>query len=129
LAELPQERDWKDRKIGCVLSIGTGMAKTAAVSSNLAGVMKGAVAIMMDSDDISRVFSSSELGVELFRTHRYFRFNVPQGMQDLQLDDWKETDKMSALTTDYLARTENAVLLQRCAKSLLDPDENGKSVP
>ncbi|RDW56410.1 hypothetical protein BP6252_14164 [Coleophoma cylindrospora] len=124
LAELSRERDWKYKKVGCVLSLGTGVAKSLSVSSNLAGILKGAVAIMTDSDDIARVFASSELGIELFRTNRYFRFSVPQGMQDLQLDEWKETERMRALTTDYLAHAANGDLLERCAKSLLDPDVN-----
>jgi hypothetical protein len=126
LSELSRERDWKDTKIGCILSLGTGVKKSERVSSNLAGVLKGAVAIMMDSDDIARVFASSELGMELFRTHRYFRFSVPQGTQDLQLDEWKEIERMRALTTDYLGHMGNGDLISRCAKSLLDPDENCK---
>lgn len=87
MSELTRERDWKNKKIGCILSVGTGVKKSEAISSSLASVLKGAVAIMTDSDDIARVFASSELGVELFRTHRYFRFSIPQGMQDLQLDE------------------------------------------
>lgn len=126
LAELPRERAWKDKKIGCVLSLGTGVKKTETITSSLATLVKTAVAIMTDSDDIARVFGSSELGIELFRTNRYFRFNVPQGMADLQLDDWKETGRMKALTTDYLGETANGDLITRCAKSLLDPDENCK---
>lgn len=129
LSELTRERDWKNKRIGCVLSLGTGVAKSAPISSNLASVLKAAVAIMTDSDDIARVFASSELGIELFRTHRYFRFSLPQGMQDLQLDDWKETEKMRALTADYLSHMGNGDLLTRCAKSLLDPDENCKIFP
>lgn len=124
LSELSREPAWKDKKIGCVLSIGTGVAKSDRVSSNLAGVLKSALAIMTDSDDIARVFSSSEKGIELFRTHRYYRFSVPQGMQDLQLDEWKETEKMRALTTDYLAHVSNGDMITQCAKALLDPDEN-----
>ena len=129
LSELNREREWKDKKIGCILSLGTGVKKSVPISSNLASVLKGAVAIITDSDDIARVFASSELGVELFRTHRYFRFSVPQGMQDLQLDEWKETEKMRALTTDYLGHVGNGDLIARCAKSLLDPDENCCTFP
>jgi len=128
LSELSREPDWKDRPVGCVLSLGTGVAKSAHVSSHLAGVLKDAVAIMTDSDDIARVFASSEKGVELFRTNRYFRFSLPQGMQDLHLDEWKETEKMRALATDYLNHAGNGDMLARCAKSLLDPDENCESL-
>ncbi|KAG9228307.1 phospholipase [Amylocarpus encephaloides] len=82
-SELSRERDWKDRKVGCVLSLGCGVAKSAAVSSNLAGILKGAVAIMTDADDIARVFASSGLGIELFRTHRYFWFNPDENCKTL----------------------------------------------
>lgn len=129
LSELSREGNWKDKNVGCVLSLGTGIAKSGHVSSNLAGVLKGAVTIMTDCDDIARVFTSSKLGIELSRTHRYFRFSVPQGMQDLRLDEWKETEKMRALTTDYLGHLGNGDLITRCAKSLLDPDENCENDP
>ncbi|KAF1830423.1 FabD/lysophospholipase-like protein [Decorospora gaudefroyi] len=124
LSELAREREWKDRKIGCVLSLGTGVKKTDSITSSPTSILKGVVAMVTDSDDIAKVFASSELGARLFRTHRYFRFSIPQGMQDLKLDDWKKTDRMSALTTDYLAHASNGDMLARCAKSLLDPDEN-----
>jgi hypothetical protein len=124
LSEISRERNWQNKKIGCILSLGTGVAKSGAVSSNLAGFLKGAVAIMTDSDDIASVFASSEFGTELTRTRRYFRFSVPQGMQDLQLDEWKETEKMRALTTGYLSHMASGELVKQCAKSLLYPDEN-----
>lgn len=125
-SELSRERDWKEKKVGCILSLGCGVAKSAAVSSNLVGILKGAVAIMTDADDTAQVFAASSLGTDLSRTHRYFRFSLPQGMQDLELDEWKETEKMRALTTHYLGQTGNGDLVTWCAKSLLDPDENCK---
>jgi Patatin-like phospholipase len=124
LSEISREKNWENKKIGCILSLGTGVAKSNAVSSNLVGLLKGAVAIMTDSDDAAKVFAASELGIELSRTNRYFRFSVPQGMQDLQLDEWKETEKMRAMTTDYLSHMGSGDQVQQCAKSLLYPDEN-----
>jgi patatin-like phospholipase/acyl hydrolase len=56
LSEISRERDWENKKIGCVLSLGTGVAKGEAVSSNLARFLKGAVAIMADSDYFYLVF-------------------------------------------------------------------------
>ncbi|KAF2000562.1 FabD/lysophospholipase-like protein [Amniculicola lignicola CBS 123094] len=128
LSELTRQRDWKNRKIGCVLNVGAGVKKSEAISSRLDRVLKGAVRIMTDSDDIAKVFASSELGGELFRTHRYFRFSVPQGMQDLKLDEWNETKKMRELTAEYMSHVGNGYPLARCVKSLLDPDENCRFV-
>jgi predicted acylesterase/phospholipase RssA len=129
LSELARERGWKDRKIGCVLSLGTGVEKSDSITSGLASILKGVVAMVTDSDDVAKIFASSELGIELFRTHRYFRFSIPQGMQDLKLDECKETEKMRALATDYLDHASNGDMLARCAISLLDPDENCRLHP
>ncbi|PVH95139.1 hypothetical protein DM02DRAFT_691373 [Periconia macrospinosa] len=109
LSELSRERGWKDRKIGCVLSLGTGVKKSDSITSSIASILKGVVAMVTDADDIAKVFASSELGIELFRTHRYFRFSIPQGMQDLKLDEWEETEKMRALATDYLSFAKRLV--------------------
>ena len=76
---------------------------------------------MPSSDDIARVFA---VGLELARSSRYFRFSVLRGMEDLGLDEWNETEKMKALTTDYLSLVRNGHEIESCAWSLLYPDEN-----
>jgi hypothetical protein len=86
--------------------------------------MKGAIKMLTDAEDIAKVFSSSRLGRELAHTGRYFRFNVPHGMGDMQLDEWKATERMKAMTTEYLSHADNGDLVLSCSKSLLYPDEN-----
>src|SRR6266566_659300 len=81
-----QKSSFKDREIGCVVSIGTGVPQVKGVSSNLLGFLAGAVRMMTDSEDIAERFAKSSEGGRLRSTNRYFRFNVPQGMQDLKLD-------------------------------------------
>lgn len=124
VAEIHREKEWKQRNIGCILSIGTGVAAMNAVSGDIAGFLKGAVKIMTDSEETADGFATSPLGKELAQSQRYFRFNVPQGLQDLQLDEWKETEKMNAMTTEYLSKVGSGNEVERCAKSLLDPDSN-----
>lgn len=124
LSEVYREKEWQTKKIGFILSIGTGVTRNEAISSNLASFLKASLKIMTDSEDVAKVFAASEIGLELARTNRYFRFNVAQGVQDLQLDEWKETEKMRALTTEYLSHPGSGEQVIRCAKSLLYPDEN-----
>ena len=112
------------KKIGCIVSLGTGVPKISEVSSNLASFLKGCVDIMTNSKDIADDFAADELGKELCNSSRYFRFSVPQGMQELELDDYKETEKMRALTTDYLRKLGSGNEVGRCAQSLLTPDAN-----
>ena len=129
LAEIRREKDWKtaQKKVGCVVSLGTGVAEIEGVSSNLIGFMKGAIDIMTDSEEIANDFEASELGTSLAGSHRYFRFNVPQGLQDLNLDECKEVERMSALTTEYLRKAGSGTMVERCVKSLLYPDQNCES--
>jgi patatin-like phospholipase/acyl hydrolase len=126
MAELKREKSFKDRKVGCVLSLGTGAPKIGKVSSNIIGFLKGAVEMMTNSEDIADDFAASDEGKTLASTNRYFRFNVPQGMEDLKLDesDAKAMEKMNALTTNYLRQVGSGNEVERCAKSLLSPDEN-----
>jgi hypothetical protein len=124
LAELSRETEWESKTIGCILSLGTGVARSRSISSNLASFLKGSIKIMTDAEDTAKIFAASTVGMDLTRTHRYFRFNVPHGMEDLQLDEWKETERMKALTTEYLSHAGSGDLVLRCAKSLLYPDEN-----
>ncbi|EAQ84418.1 hypothetical protein CHGG_08432 [Chaetomium globosum CBS 148.51] len=124
LAELAREPEWRNREIGCILSLGTGLARSRSVSSNLASFLKGALKMLTDAEDTAKVFSASALGRQLAQTCRYYRFNVPHGMEDLQLDEWKATERMKALTTEYLSHADNGDAILSCAKSLLYPDEN-----
>jgi hypothetical protein len=124
LAEIGREVDWKYKEIGCLLSVGTGVPKLTRVSDNLAKFLKGSVAIMTDSEETANVFADSPDGSKLINTNRYFRFSVPQGLQELELDECRKIEEMNSLTTDYLRRHGSGDEVQRCARSLLYPDEN-----
>ena len=80
--------------------------------------------MMTDSEDIAEAFASSKDGQDLARSQRYFRFSVAQGMEDLQMDEFKETERMKALTNLYLSKVGSGNEVGRCAKSLLLPDQN-----
>jgi hypothetical protein len=125
--EVHREKIWKDKQIGCLVSLGTGIAKVVGVSANLAVFLKGSVDIMTDSEDLADEFAASKLGRELAEAQRYFRFSVPQGLQDLELDECKENEKMSALTMEYLRKVGSGNDIKCCAESLLHPDENRTS--
>lgn len=127
VAEAGREKSLKIKKIGCILSLGTGVPKISSVSGNLALFLRGSVDMMMNSEEVADDFLIEELGKELSNSNRYFRFNVPQGMQDLELDECDETEKMRGLTVAYLRKVGNGNEVERCAQSLLSPDGNGQS--
>ncbi|KAK5167647.1 uncharacterized protein LTR77_007346 [Saxophila tyrrhenica] len=124
LAELSRDPELKGRKVGCLVSIGTGSTKITPVSKNLASFLKKAVEMLTDSERIADDFARSSVGRELSDQDRYFRFNVPQGMEDLQLDDYKATERMQALTTLYLSKAGSGREIERCTASLMNPDRS-----
>ncbi|KAK5716359.1 hypothetical protein LTR17_016402 [Elasticomyces elasticus] len=124
LAEITREKDWKDKELGCILSLGTGAPQIKAVSANLAAFLKGSVEIMTDSEDIADQFAVSKAGRELTQSKRYFRFSVPHGMAELEMEDYKETERMKGLTAAYLKGVGSGDQVEQCAKSLLYPDKN-----
>lgn len=122
LSEAGREKTLKARKIGCVLSLGTGFPSIQSISPSLLGFLRGAVSMMTDSQKVAEEFLKDERFEELRTSHRYFRFNVPQGMEELELDECNETERMSALTANYLNQTPTGNEIQSCAQALLIPD-------
>ena len=126
LTEALTIESFKDREIGCVVSLGTGVPELNSVPGSALGVLLTSVKMLLDSERIARSFESKERGRDLRETDRYFRFNVPQGMHDLKLDDYEEIHRMQAVTDHYLETPSVGTSLQRCAQVLYKPDENGQ---
>lgn len=116
------ERDWKARRLGCVISIGTGVVDSAAISNSTTGLIKSVIKIMTDSEDVADGFRKSSGGQQLHQNGQYFRFSVPQGMQTLKLDEWKEIEKMKGVTTEYLSKYDVGDAVKSCARSLSNLD-------
>jgi len=51
----------------------------------------------------------------------YYRFNVPSGMDKIDLEEWKKQQKMGALTWGYLRRDKVEREVYECAKCLFNP--------
>ncbi|KAK0620622.1 hypothetical protein B0T14DRAFT_567363 [Immersiella caudata] len=109
--------EWCDGAI-----IGTGIGDTASVSNSVGNFLKSVIKIMTDSEDVADAFLKSDLGQQLQRDRQYLRFNVPQGMQTLRLDEWREVEKMKAVTTEHLSKHDVGNAVKSCARSLFDPD-------
>lgn len=121
LNEVARHKKFKDRKIGCVVSIGTGITKTTPISSNLVSFHRQAVKMMTCSEEIADIFVASELGSRLSKSKQYFRFNVQQGLQDFEMDELDRIEEMEALTLAYLRKSGPAADIADCAESLRNP--------
>lgn len=91
-----------DNVIGCVLSIGTGNPGTYSFSTNALEVLtKTLRKIATETEATERQFASTHSYLTS-PTPRYFRFNVQQGLQDVELAEYKEAGKITSVTEEYM---------------------------
>jgi antirestriction protein len=116
--------------IGCILSLGTGWTNVPSLDkAKLHNVLAACVQIALDSEETAKRFMYDRRGEALWKHGKYFRFNVEQGMHDIELDEWKHLEKMDAMTTRYLSAKETAENIRSCAKSLLNPTSVSRMPP
>jgi len=132
---------WPNRVIGCVVSIGTGLedairlrdkkdagkdlarsllSKTSAKMAFKVDVAEWCVSLLTSCENVHRRVAGrvGQLGID----GRYFRFNVPQGMCNIGLDDWERIGDMIVLAQDYMIRNgEIQTVKERVCRILLDP--------
>ena len=127
---------WGKRKIGCLVSLGTGLEsalqlgddektlkrqlldKVLPKQSRLIDVAKHCVNCLTSSDKVHRRLCEDgrTYGVEGV----YFRFNVPQGMSNIGLEEWEKIGDMTTLTKSYM-RADGRASRDAVARILLEP--------
>jgi hypothetical protein len=93
------------REVACVISIGTGQPKISSIQKvNLWQQVVPTDVIQVMIDIATDCETTNQTMARRFRDLPgfYFRFNVEQGMQDIQLADWDQLQKVIAHTVHYL---------------------------
>jgi len=97
------------RCIGCLVSIGTGQVETTAIRK------PGLFQQIMPTDIVDAL---KAIAIDCEATHEsmlrlfaklpatYFRLNVEQGMQGIELSKWERLSNVEAHTTQYLRKKE-----------------------
>lgn len=105
----------------CVLSLGTGWSGVTALGdAHLKGftVLQACVDLAINSHHEAENFAGDRRGEELLKARRYFRFDVDHGIDTVTLEEWTKLPTIRAHTARYLARTNEKVNLEDCAKRL-----------
>ena len=127
---------WPNRSIGCLVSLGTGLEdpiqlgdskKTVARSLMKKGLPKQLFRIQVAEYCVACITSCERIHRRLAEEGEgygiggsYFRFNVPQGMSKIGLDEWEKIGDMITLTKNYM-RADARTSKEAVAKVLLEP--------
>lgn len=107
---------WGEKKIGCIVSVGTGLSKVMNVGNGL-GLLSTLRSLATETEKSEETFADDVKNTELGGS--YFRFNVVRGLDKVGLNEASKKDVIEVATTQYLQ--ENTVSLQKCASQMLNP--------
>lgn len=108
-----------DRKIGCIVSIGTGVPISRDVGRSIKPLFEKLADMATDTQKTAREFEEemkSRYGIE---QKVYFRFNVQHGLERVGLEEWREMDRTMVATQDYLKSVWSMV--NACSSQIFDP--------
>jgi predicted acylesterase/phospholipase RssA len=92
---------WPERKIGSIVSIGTGVPEGKDVGRRIRPLFETLKAMSVDTEKVAREFKA-DVSSKHLKQNPYFRFNVLQGLGQVGLEEWKELDRTKIATEDYL---------------------------
>ncbi|XP_006457717.1 hypothetical protein AGABI2DRAFT_190154, partial [Agaricus bisporus var. bisporus H97] len=109
------------RQIGCLVSIGTGQAKTTEIKEPgiwqriiPTGVIGALKAISTDCESTHQAMLRHFANLP----NTYFRLNVEQGMQKITLSKWEKLSNVEAHTDQYMQKVEVAEKLPLLVSAL-----------
>lgn len=119
LAEV--KRIYPNRHLSCVLSIGAGHARTIQIPNVTPARrmlhIQEVVAMKNMATDSERV--AEEMAARFQGTTEvYYRFNVDQGMQSVEVDDWEKFSEVVAHTRAYTRKVEANRKMNRAAQTI-----------
>ncbi|KKK13486.1 hypothetical protein P175DRAFT_0464503 [Aspergillus ochraceoroseus IBT 24754] len=116
-----------ETQLRCMVSIGTGMPciKRGAKTGGMFGFSKTQEALALDPEVETNKFIQEHS--ELDDDNRLFRFDVPNGLADIELDSVQEMETIVDATQDYLAKELVYKQVRRCGKALLRPGSSERS--
>jgi predicted acylesterase/phospholipase RssA len=109
---------WPTRPFAVVVSLGTGMPQMKPVGTKATEVLATCIRLATDAENTAREFRERQ--PHMVQMHKYFRFNVEQGLQNVGMEEWKTLGSVvEPATKDYLDKIQGEIEI--CAGVLKDP--------
>ncbi|KAH7034886.1 uncharacterized protein B0I36DRAFT_317159 [Microdochium trichocladiopsis] len=106
-----------ERKLGCVLSLGTGLVGDGLISTG-SGTLVNIVKAIKDQSTSSETTNKEVANLFGGETNSFFRLNVPMGKK-IKLDDWKAVGPLAADTAKYMESKEAVQIVDQVVEILL----------
>lgn len=104
------------RDISVIVSLGTGLSKSIELGKGLLSVAEACSRIALDTEAQADRFVETYCDVGGQYRDKYFRFDVPNGIQGVGIEEWKKYDTMWVNTLDHLHKAGERERLKACAE-------------
>ncbi|ROW01599.1 hypothetical protein VSDG_02235 [Cytospora chrysosperma] len=120
------------RRLGCVVSLGTGSRKAELVQARAVREMGKQIVSLLKvmkefTTDTRRDHEQMEMKFNNF-PGVYFRFDVEGGAEGISLDEWKKIGKLKERTRLYLQSAKVSAHIDELAETLLHGNQHGLSL-
>ena len=110
---------WPDSQIGCIVSVGTGMPVSGDFGKTIKPLLDKIREMATDTEKVAREFEKEMKHKYGNEQKVYFRFNVKQGLEQVGLEEWKEMERITVATQDYI--NSNWGWIEACATQIFNP--------
>lgn len=110
---------WPYRETGCVVSVGTGVHAPKDVGRTFKPLFDKIREIATDTENVAREFEEEMKYKHGAEQRIYYRFNVQNGLDQVRLEEWKEFDRITVATQDYLRVQWSSV--EACSRQIFEP--------
>ena len=113
----------EEREVGCIVSIGTGIPKVNKYEKPGLGSQRILPTDLIEV--VKKIATDSENEASRVKKRYrnfhglYHRLNVPQGLEDIGLEEWKKVGEVRTHTRAYLNDDEISQDLDEIAKSMI----------
>jgi Patatin-like phospholipase len=105
-----------DRRINCLVSIGTGVPPLKPFKGDAFHISQTLVAIATETEQTAERFRRDKSHLD--DIGRYFWFNVHRGLEDIGLEESKKRKEIAAATRRYVGSQGVFKQLQACADNI-----------